>query len=66
MGLIEYYSVYVARGGDIMVILSSRVLGIRGTGRFSYKMRVFRIIFGCGRFRKWSGGVIGIYILKII
>jgi len=29
-------------------------------------MRVFRIIFGCGRFRKWSGGIIGIYILKII
>ena len=43
MGLIEYYSVYVARGGDIMVILSSRVLGIRGTGRFSYKMRVLEL-----------------------
>jgi len=46
MGQSEYYSVYVARGGDIMVILSPRVLGVWGTGRLGDEMRGFRIIFG--------------------
>jgi len=49
MGQSEYYSVYVARGGDIIAILSPRVLGVWGTDRFDYKMRVFRIIFGWWR-----------------
>jgi len=29
-------------------------------------MRGFRIIFGCGGFRKWIEGIIGIYIVKIL
>jgi len=66
MRLSEYYSVYVARGGDIIDILSSRVLGVWGTGRFGYKMRVFRIIFGWWEFRKWKERIIGIYIVKIL
>jgi len=56
MGQSEYYSVYVARGGDIIVILSSRVLGVWGTGRIGVKIRGFRIIFGFGGFRKWREG----------
>jgi len=39
-----------------MVILSSRELGVWGTDRFGYKMRVFRIIFGIVGFRKWREG----------
>jgi len=41
-------------------------LGVWGTGRFDAEMREFRIIFGCEGFRKWKGGIIGIYIVKIL
>ena len=66
MGLSEYYSVYVVGGGDIIRILSSRVLGVWGTGRFGDEMRGIRIIFGCEGFRKWREGIIGTYIVKIL
>jgi len=54
----------VAGGGDIIVILSSRVLGVWGTVGFGDEMRGIRIIFGCGGFRKWIERIIGIYIVK--
>jgi len=52
--------------GDRIVILSSRVLGVWGTGRFGDEKRGIRIIFGGGGFRKWIGGIIGIYIVRIV
>jgi len=57
MGLSEYYSVYVARGGDIIVILSPRVLGVWGTGRFCVKVGVFKIIFGLDRLESGGDGI---------
>ena len=41
-------------------------MGVWGTGRFGDEMRGFRIIFGIGGFRKWKGGIIGIYIVRIL
>jgi len=41
-------------------------LGVWGTGRLVDEMRGIRIIFGCGGFRKWKGGIIGIYIVRIV
>jgi len=38
----------VAGGGDIIVILSSRVLGVWGTGRLGDEITGIRIIFGLG------------------
>jgi len=52
--------------GDIVNILSPRVLGAWGTGRLGDEMRRFRIIFGFERFRKGKGGIIGIYIVEIL
>jgi len=43
--------------GDIISILSSRDLGVWGTGRFGDEMRGIRIIFGIGGFRKWRRGL---------
>jgi len=64
--LLAHSAVYVAGGGDIIDILSPRVLGVWGTGRLSDKMRGFRIIFGIRAFTKWIEGIIGIYIVKIL
>jgi len=58
MGQSEYYSVYVARGGDKVVILSSRVLGVWGTGRFGVKVGGFRIIFGLGGLERGEDGML--------
>jgi len=64
--LVTHSSVYVTRGEDRIDFLSSRVLSVWGTGRLGDEMRGIRIIFGCGGFRKWRGGIIGIYIVKIL
>jgi len=41
-------------------------LGVWGTDRLGDEIRGIRIIFGCGGFRRWRGGIIGIYIVKIL
>jgi len=44
--LLAHSAVYVAGGGDIIVILSPRVLSVWGTIGFGVKVGGFRIIFG--------------------
>jgi len=45
------------RGEDLIVILSSRVLGVWGTGKFGDGMRGFRIIFGLDRLESGGDGI---------